>query len=242
MISNRKVVVLVPIYREHLSSAEQRAMDHSLRVLELRDVRFIAPMRLDLSYYKDRYPDVVVELFPSPCFESIAEYNRLLLSEAFYNRYSHFEYTLILQTDAVVLRDELDYWCNQPFDYIGAPWPKAYELMVQTGRFEGVFGKHVRVHVGNGGLSLRRNRKCVQLLHEFSVELELFVRTASSEDLFFSVMGALSQDFVIPNEVTSSLFSMESDPRYYFKINGGRLPMGGHAWEKNDPAFWSEHI
>jgi hypothetical protein len=232
------VVILVPIYRSRLESAEQYSLDHSLAVLCGRDVRFIAPQNLDDGYYAERYPGLPIERFESPRFESIPEYNRLLLDAGFYTRFDGFEFMLILQTDAIVLRDELDYWCTQAFDYIGAPWPKAFELFVNTGRFEGEFGKHVRVHVGNGGLSLRRTQKCIALLAEFPVECGVFLKSGSSEDLYFAVMGALSNTFVVPNEVTASRFSMEGLPAYYFHINGGRLPMGGHAWLKNDVDFW----
>lgn len=51
-------------------------------------------------------------------------------------------------------------------------------------------------------------------------------------------MGALSADFVIPNEITASRFSLELKPSYYFAVNGGKLPMAGHAWWKYEPQFW----
>jgi hypothetical protein len=232
------VLILVPIYKDELDAAEQFSLDHSLKVLTGREVRFIAPQSMDGSYYLARYPGLPIERFAPPCFDSIPEYNRLLLDVDFYARYDTFEFILILQTDAIVLRDELDYWCDQPFDYIGAPWPKAYELFVNAGRFEGEFGKHVHVHVGNGGLSLRRIQKCKALLTEFPVECGLFRNTGSSEDLYFSVMGALSNSFVMPNEITASRFSIEGLPAYYFRVNGECLPMGGHAWLKNDVDFW----
>lgn len=236
------VVVLVPIYKPCLDSDEQFALDYSLGVLTGREVRFIAPTNLDDSYYRERYPKVGIDRFSSPCFESIQEYNRLLLSVDFYTKYSSFEFMLILQTDAIVFRDELEYWCSTPYDYVGAPWPNVFELNLQTGRFEGGFSKHVRTHVGNGGLSLRRNGKCIQLLNEFPVEQELFLRAGSSEDLFFSVLGAVSCNFVMPNEVTASLFAMEGRPSFYFRINGGRLPMGAHAWRISEPWFWAKHL
>jgi len=236
------VVVLVPIYKDMLDANEQLGVDHSLKVLRGRDIRFIAPDKLDGRYYQARYPSVPIERFAPPCFDSIQEYNRLLLNADFYRRYQAAEFILVLQTDAIVLRDELDHWCAKPFDYVGAPWPKLYELQLQTGRFEGGFSKHVRIHVGNGGLSLRRIAKSIRLLEEFPIELDLFLRTGSSEDLFFSVMGSLSCDFVLPNEVTASLFAMESWPTYYYRINGGKAPMGGHAWWINEPAFWAERI
>jgi hypothetical protein len=232
------VVVLVPIYKEALSANEQLSLDHSLSALKGREVRFIGPQKLQGAYYQERYPDLPIEHFDPPCFESIPEYNRLLLSADFYARYEAFSFILVLQTDAIVLRDELDFWCEQAFDYIGAPWPSAFELNVQTGRFEGGNGKYVRVHVGNGGLSLRRIDKCIKLLQEFPIEVDLFIQSGSSEDLFFSVMGSLSGDFVMPNEIIASKFSMEGRPRYYVQINGGQLPMGAHAWEVNDIDFW----
>lgn len=232
------VVVLVPIYLPQLDLLEQYALDKSLQHLQGRDVRLIAPESVPLGYYRSRYPQLPVETFASPAFESIPEYNRLLLNEAFYGRYVSSEFMLILQTDAILLKDDLDYWCAQPFDYVGAPWPKPFELFVNTGRFEGKDGRHVRATVGNGGLSLRRVAKCAALLREFAIEIAVFQHNGSSEDLFFAAMGALSNDFVLPNEVTASRFSMEGWPAYYQRINGGHLPMGAHAWMKNDMDFW----
>lgn len=232
------VVVLIPIYKPELDPAERFSLDKSLSFLVDRDVRFIGPQGLDETYYAEIYPDVSIERFAAPCFESIIEYNRLLLNPDFYARYSSFDFMLILQTDAILLRDDLDFWCARPFDYVGAPWPKTFEIFLNIGLFEGQFGKHIHVGVGNGGLSLRRINKCINLLKEFPVEVGVFNYTGSSEDLFFSVMGSLSSDFVIPNEITASMFSMEGKPSYYFRVNGGCLPMGGHAWTKNEVEFW----
>jgi hypothetical protein len=236
------VVVVVPIYKDALDPSEQFSLDYSRKALSGREVRFIAPQALKEGYYRERYPTVPIDRFAAPAFESIPEYNRLLLSSDFYHRYSDRAFMLVLQTDAIVLRDELDYWCAQPFDYVGAPWPKAFELLLQTGRFQGDFSKHVHTHVGNGGFSLRRNRKCIKLLQEFPVETDLFLRAGSSEDLFFSVMGTISGDFVMPNEVTASCFAMEGRPSFYFQINGGKLPMGAHAWEINEQEFWRAQL
>ncbi|GBG15954.1 3-ketoacyl-ACP reductase [Novimethylophilus kurashikiensis] len=233
-----QVVVLVPLYKAELSDLELFSLDRSLSVLQERSLRFIAPAGLDVSFYQKRYSGVPFEFFESHCFDSIENYNRLLLGRAFYERYLDFEFLLILQTDAIILRDELDFWCASPFDYVGAPWPDGYELFVNAGRFEGNRGKLVRTYVGNGGLSLRRVRKCLSLLEEYKDIIEIFDRTGSSEDLFFAVMGALSGDFVIPNEITASKFSMELKPSYYLAVNGGKLPMGGHAWWKYEPEFW----
>ena len=223
------VVVLVPIYKEQLDASEIRALDSSVHQLKGRELRFVGPDGLAAGFYAQRYLATPLDRFPAPGFASIEEYNRLLLSQAFYARYEHFAFMLILQTDAIVFRDELDFWCVQPFDYVDAPWPKPFEINLQTGRFDGGAGKCARVLVGNGGLRLRRIAKCRQLLQEFPAELQVFVQIGSRKDLFFSVMGSLSGDFVMPNEVTASRFAMEGLPSHYFKINGGHLPMSAHA-------------
>lgn len=232
------VVVLVPIYQARLPPLEEYSLDVSLRALAGRPVHFIGPEGLALDYYAQRYPQVPFIAFAPSAFASIPGYNRLLLDEAFYARFADHRFLLILQTDAIVLRDELDEWCAAPFDYVGAPWPQGNELFVNLGRFEGAYGKQLKVHVGNGGLSLRRIDKCIGLLREFSEATGVFCQTGSSEDLFFSFMGALSRDFVLPNEITASRFALELRPSWYYEVNGHHVPMGGHAWWKYEPGFW----
>lgn len=232
------VVVLIPIYKPELDPWEQYSLDVSMATLGTRLRLFIGPQGLDLHYYAERYPGIDFVGFDAQSFASIPGYNRLLLAAAFYETFAAHEFMLIQQTDAIVLRDELDWWCAQPYDYVGAPWPDGVELFVNLGRFEGERGRRVRAMVGNGGFSLRRIRKQLALLREFPEAVDYFMASGSSEDLFFSFMGALSSDFVLPNEITASRFSLELKPALYHAINGGQPPMGGHAWWKYDLPFW----
>jgi hypothetical protein len=231
-------IVLVPVYRPTLPPIEQYSLDVSLAALAGRPAAFVAPRGLDRSYYAARYPQLGFVTFDDGFFASIPGYNRLLLDPAFYERFAEHSHLLILQTDALVLRDELDAWCASPYDYLGAPWPDGNELFVNLDRFEGALGKRIKVHVGNGGLSLRRIDKSIALLREFPQATQVFCQTGSSEDLFFAFMGALSADFVLPGEIVASRFALELRPSYYFAVNGGHAPMGGHAWWKYEPAFW----
>jgi len=239
----KPVVAVVPLYKPSLDTWEHFSLAFSLQVLAAREVVFIGPGDLDLTYYRRQFGERAYLPFESGCFASIPQYNRLLLDPAFYRRFAGYEFLLVLQTDAIVLRDELDAWLAKPFDYVGAPWPDGYELLVNAGKFAGALGKRVKVPVGNGGLSLRRVAKCIALLEEFGGDiLDVFRKTGSSEDLFFSVMGALSEDFVLPNEITASLFSLELRPSYYLAVNGGKLPLGAHAWWKYEPALWRDVV
>ncbi|MBF0544782.1 MAG: hypothetical protein HQM08_10130 [Candidatus Riflebacteria bacterium] len=236
------IVVLVPIYKSEMNRMESYSLDVSLSALKKREIHFIGSAKLDKRLYTARYPSIPFIGWDDSSFASVQGYSRLLLNTDFYNRFIDYEFMLILQTDAIVLRDELDYWCMQPFDYVGAPWPNGVELFVNIGRLEGDKGKRVIATVGNGGFSLRRIKKFISILSEFPDALNLFKRTGSSEDLFFSLMGTLSSDFIVPNEITASRFSMELKPSYYYSVNGGILPMGSHAWSKYEPEFWKQHL
>lgn len=237
-----RIAVLIPIYKTRFEPLEQFSVDYSRAVIAGRECCFLAPAGLDCSYYNERYPGVSIEFFPAGYFESIDSYNRLLLSPDFYRRFIRYEFILILQPDAILIRDELDFWTAQPFDYIGAPWPDGVELTVWRDRFRDNFRRRVRASVGNGGLSLRRVRKCLALLGEFPETHGVFLEAGTNEDSYFSLLGLLSTDFVLPNEVIASRFSMELKPEFYFAVNGGRYPMGAHAWWTVQPKFWAPCI
>lgn len=234
-----RLLILVPVYQAVLPGIEAFSLRHSLAQLRPgREVRFIAPASLDMRWYEARFPGLPVDRFDDASFASIPGYNRLLMSVAFYERYLAWEFMLILQTDAIVLRDDLDRWCALPYDYVGAPWPDGVQIKVQLDQFQGDLAKQVKVHVGNGGLSLRRNSACIDLIHEFPQAVGFFDKTGSSEDLFFSIMGTLSERWMMPNEMVAARFSLELKPELYHAQMGGQAPMGGHAWWKYNPAYW----
>lgn len=233
-------VTVIPIYLERLSPLEEFSVDYSLSRLAGVPQVFIAPEALNVAYYQERFAGVAVMRYADGYFSSVQGYNRLLLNEDFYRGFAdQGEFILVLQPDAIVLRNELAQWCAKPYDYIGAPWPGGVEISVNVDCFAGANAKTVKVQVGNGGLSLRRNAACMRLLQEFPQAVDMFLRSGSSEDLFFSIMGSQSERFVIPNERVASLFSLELQPEHYFAINQYHPPMGGHAWWRYNQPFWN---
>lgn len=73
-------------------------------------------------------------------------YNRLLLSRRFYEWFASYDYILIYQLDCLAFSGDILPWCDQGWDYVGAPWFQDYG----NDPTEGFFG------VGNGGFSLRK--------------------------------------------------------------------------------------
>lgn len=237
LISN-SLVILIPIYQNSLNELEKFSIDYSLEKIKLdRKIFFIGPESLDFKFYEEEYPSVQIIKFQDEFFKSISGYNRLMLDFNFYIKFANYEFLLILQPDAILMNDNLDFWINRPFDYIGAPWPEGYSLLVNWDQFAGSNNKNIKVNVGNGGLSLRRVKSCILLFIEFPEAHSYFINSGSSEDLFFAFMGSVSNFFLIPNEIVASKFSRELNPSYYTKL-GVDMPMGGHAWWKYDLDFW----
>ena len=161
------VVVAVPVYRAELSETEKSSFRQTTSVLgKKHSIVLFAPEGIDLTLYREIFPDFQVEYFPPHCFGSIADYSRLLLSPDFYRRFSRYEWMLICQLDVWVLKDNLEYWCQQNYDYIGAPIPASWEFYP---------GGKIYDIVGNGGFSLRRIASVIRVLE--SDQAKMFCRS-----------------------------------------------------------------
>lgn len=158
----KQCVVVIPLYRSKPSNSEIASFKQVLSVLRNYDISIFTYDNLDLSIYEEisQYigKSYSVEYFDKFYFSSVENYNRLCLDKDFYRRFSLYEYMLIYQLDAWVFRDELKYWCNKGYDYIGAPflWPSAKKQYI-----------HELAYVGNGGFSLRKVSYCLKVLSRF---------------------------------------------------------------------------
>lgn len=260
-------IVIIPIYKPTPEDTELRSLNQCLKILGRHDICLICPEGLDTSVYQDIFSsyhkELTVEYFDASFFKSVSGYNKLMLSESFYRRFIHKSYMLIYQLDAYVFRDDLDYWCAQGYDYIGAPWMK-------------LNGEMDPINCGNGGFSLRNIPAFINLFsHEGKVltfkGLCLFHRYRGplhkpyyiltglfghknklkdfidgervNEDLFYaSLKGKQKKSFKIPNTNIAMQFAFEEKPSLLYEKNG-HLPFGCHAWMKYEyETFWKKHI
>lgn len=120
-----------------------------------------------------------------------SEYNQLFKTEHFY---SHIpgETFLVFQTDSMIFEENknliyefLDY------DYVGAPWATWFEWAKQYD------------YVGNGGLSLRKKSKMLEIINNSSIHM------GDNEDRFFST-NLSSVSVKKPNYELAKRFSMET--------------------------------
>jgi hypothetical protein len=254
------VVVVIPSHRSRLEPFEHIALRRCVELLQSRPLVMMLPADRDQSALRAEYPQLRFESFAPECFRSVADYNRLLLSDPFYARFAAFDYMLIHQLDAFMFRDELDAWCARDYDYIGAPWlpeprlPSAaalcalrvkrrlYRLVDRSYRDGGARHAQYDYTAGNGGFSLRRIAVLRSVLERFDKRAHAYRgygHHSRGEDIFFSMEVNRYRTHVrTPPLATAAAFAWESQPAVAAQLTGGALPFGCHGWNRLHRDYW----
>jgi predicted O-linked N-acetylglucosamine transferase (SPINDLY family) len=238
----KQAVIVIPAYRPAFNLLEQFSIDYLVPRVPGRKLVFIMPRGMDRTYYQMRYPTIEIRMYEDRFFESIIGYNHLLLNEVFYQGFAEYDYMLIHQSDALLFHDNLEYWMQRGFDYIGAPWPNGVEISLKVGKCARGNGVNLKSYVGNGGFSLRSISGTIGLLRECDDIRNYWITCGSSEDLFFAFAGMVADGFSIPNQMIASRFALELEAANYFSMNNEEIPTGCHAWWKHDLEFWKKII
>ncbi len=242
------VTVVIPIYKIKLSKTEQMSLNQCLKILGNYNLVFVHPEDLDVSSVNNH--KISSEKFPKEYFTSVFGYNSLLLSEKFYERFLHSKFILIYQLDAFVFKDELKFWCNKNYDYIGAPWIASPNTIWK--KIISIFNSKQKKErskiffkVGNGGLSLRNTQKSFEISKKLKTEItENLKRNKDDfyimEDVFWSITAPkYFPDFTIPNYKEALNFAIDRKPHLALKLNNNKLPFGCHGFEKPKvKEFW----
>ena len=144
-----RVAVVVPVYEQRLLPDEELAVRLLQRNLNSYDRYQVSPASLDFQL-----PEFELRKFNDAWFESVESYSKLMLSKCFYESFAAYEFILIYQLDCLVFSDQLEHWCRQGLDYIGAP------LFNIKGQPESGFSGAC-----NGGLSLRKVDSFLKVLN-----------------------------------------------------------------------------
>lgn len=229
----------------------------------------ITPNNIDVYLIKKDFPNLKIHQVKSTYLSTYQNFNLFKINPYLYRFFNNFKYLLFYELDAFVFHDSLIKWCNEGYDYIGAPWFEGYNKANKNSNFLGV---------GNGGFSLRNTERCLEianktyslynikkiydilrlyyfvpfskLIHKFNIlnktgEKEIIAilnAITKNEDYFWGFYAAKVNNFnVAPFEVALR-FSFETNPSLLYEMNDKRLPFGCHAWEKYEPEFWKQFI
>lgn len=234
-----RIAICIPIYKEIPDVYELISIDRLVKVTQYKyDIYFVRPnTEFNMQAYYDAMPGWEHHVFELPFdvsyFANITTYSELCKSYEFYSAFAEYDYLLIYQTDCYIVRDEIDDWASKGYDYIGAP-------IVGTGSG----WKHVP-YVGNGGFSLRKVSKFLELTNpegEFLTEFANEIKEANDanengyvefEDLYFAeLVPFLYSDFTKPNYNLAGQFAWDRNVDALYNVYLGKLPMGLHAFHK----------
>lgn len=197
-------------YKEVLENNDKKSFEQCLKVFkEKRDIKLLIPNNITTEFY-DKFNVEYVKVNPE-WLSSIKAYNYMCCNKEFYELFNHYDYILIYQTDCWVFEDRLDYFMELGYDYYGAPWPIYND------------------QVGNGGFSLRKVSKMIELTNKYTYNGKL------NEDGWFCLTH--KNDLNICDLDNACNFSMEIISLKYFpKIK--TYPMGLHSSRVYQ--FWDE--
>jgi len=248
------VKIIVPVYKTTLSPNEEIALNQCCKVLKEYPLVFVKPESLNLNELLEKFPGFQLESFPDHYFKGIKGYNHLMLSSEFYERFSDAEYILIYQPDAFIFSDDLKYWCDLSYDYIGSPWIQKKRnpiaLFFHKRELEKKpYKKDILFKVGNGGFSLRKTASFIEITRKEKDVIAAYLSPDNikkgfiPEDVFWALEPQrLGYAFKIPDYKKALEFSIDQYPADCFNITG-KLPMGCHAWHRRkERKFWKKYI
>jgi len=265
----RECVVVIPIHKPNPAQYELISFEQCFRILGNHPIYIVAPQDMDLSQYENVIPRLQVKNIDPFWLSSLLNYNKLKLSNYFYNLFPNYKYLLTYELDAFIFKDDLNFWCEKGYDYIGAPWFEGWDNPDRE-----KFGDEV-VKVGNSGFSLRRIdaiKKGIKLIYykdptkeqQYSTnryirfakkQLRKVVNLFTTENATLQGANLLNEDWIIAELMAKTVndfkvstitdaakFSFEVKPETLFKMNDYTLPMGCHAWWRYNVTFWKPFI
>lgn len=256
--------MVIPVHSPQPSAYELISFHQCFTILSERDIKIVAPEGLSLESYQKVVPNFEI-IYINPKWQSnLMAYNKLKISRFFYNLFKDYQFLLTYELDAFIFKDELDYWCDKNYDYIGAPWFEGFDNAKPGAEL---------IKVGNSGFSLRKIHPILKVLKKLYYKkyadfgtgrknlLKAYLKapflwlinqldenytvqnSGLYEDRFFcDVVPAFSKEFKIAPISEAISFSFELHPRTLFELNNDKLPMGCHAWWRYDLAFWRPYI
>ena len=255
-MNKNNVAIVIPSYKSVLNENEVISINQTLKILSEYPIYIVIPNSIDDTFY-EQFDNINLKKLNPYFFSSISSYNELLLDPSFYSQFGAYENVLICQLDVFIFRDELKYWCNKEYDYIGGPWinsdffcSKKVIMTIAVNKpilaikllLHNFFGKKNN-STGNGGFSLRNVGNTILALNSTKKTKELWLKYKGNEDIFLSsVVPLLMNSYKIAPWEESLKFSFDKNPDVAFSLNKGQLPFACHGWYNYDPDFWKPII
>lgn len=210
--------IVVITHKEALDGNDEKSFIKALDTFKNRDIVLIIPDNISTDYYdeiKKKYNFNYTKV-DKTWLDSNKSYNKMCCTKEFYKLFKDYDYILLYQTDCWVFEDKLDELMELGYDYYGAPWPHHHDI------------------IGNGGFSLRKVNKMLELTskYEYNPKDSLL----GNEDAWFCLTH---KDEINTCDLdTACNFSIEIPTRNYLSRIKTH-PMGLHGTEMRK--LWDEN-
>jgi len=211
-----------------------------------------------------------VHFFAKEYFANIAGYNKLLLNREFYQAFIEYKFILICQLDVFVFYNSLEKFIRLDYDYIGAPWFEGFGSALADTKIMGVGNGGFSLRKVSSALrildffdALRPSKMRVATLRHLAQDpgplLKVLKHEAirhvrhyptmlpwqqvENEDIYWSMyIKGFFPWYRVATVADAIAFAFESRPELLYELNQHTLPMGAHAWQRYNLAFWKPHI
>ncbi len=227
----KQFCICIPVYSKDLDDVEKISLKRLWKQIGYKDydVYLVCPKDLDIKNYLNIYPSIKDIRFDEAWFKNTHMYSQLLMTSAFYNVFSDYQYLYIYQLDCYMFYDNLKYWCDQRYDYIGGP------VFSQTSGWHHKVDKNNMIipKIGNGGFSLRRISTFKDICNWASKKYGKSIALYGVEDIFFCDV-IKDYDILMPGWKEACKFSWDMNPDVIYDLfNIKNFPMCAHAIGKN---------
>ncbi len=156
--SRRTTAVVVIVHKAELSFYEKKSLLECLKQLKIYDIFLVHPANLDITNYSFALHKLIIMPVDGIWLKDYESFNRMKINFWFYNKFKAYQNILFYELDSWIFSDQLIYWENLGFDYIGAPW-----ILINQNNDIEVYG------IGNGGFSLRNVSKHLKLIRSLRI-------------------------------------------------------------------------
>lgn len=250
--------ILIPMHKQEPSLEEMTSLVQCQKVLGNYPIYLLHPQGMSTKTYEAIFPTLKTLTAPSKSMASITAYNSLMISPFIFNALASHSHILIHEPDAIVLKNDLHYWCEQNIDYIGAPWFSSDAIEDLQLKATGNFGlslintNAVNTFFSNNPRWFSSSMIFRELIRGIRGKVGAFDRALKSIgpsgkvsgahrlyhdhcDIFWSYLAPkVAPDFKVAPPEQSIRFSWETSPKKCLSICKGELPFGIHAWPKYD--------
>lgn len=233
--ANKECIFGIPVYKSALSVTEKASLNQLCKIIGNEyELCLICPADMVLNEYfeiADKHNIKLSTLFcAKQYFRGTKTYSFMCETADFYKCFNEYKYLFIYQLDGWIFENKVKEYLDLNVDYIGSPWDiNTFHFQTET--------------VGNGGVSLRRVEKFINICNSLTAS-DYLKDYVDREDLFFCKTMVLKSALKKPSVKQACGFSISgTGMQGYFmrKYNDGKLPMCLHAWHK-DLKYWTKYI